>query len=73
MTDLKPLTSLMASLMIEVMRRHMAIEILSKALQRKPTVLEILYYENELWRWELSRWYQNRLNIYQVIHDLIWG
>lgn len=73
MTELKQLVNLMASLMIEVMRQHMVVETLRKALQRKPAALEILYYENELWRWELSQWQQERLNIYQKIHDLVWG
>ena len=73
MTDLKPLKNLMASVMIEAMRRHMAVETLRKALQRRPTALEILYYENELWERELSQWQQDRLKTYQKIHDLVWG
>ena len=73
MTDLKPLTNLMASVMIEVMRQRMAVETLRKALQREPTSLEIMYYENELWLCELIRWEQRRLETYQKVHDSVWG
>ena len=69
MTDLKPLTNSMVTSMMGGMVRYL----LRNVLQRELTVWEILYCECELWLWGLLRWYQERLNTYQVIHDLIWG
>ena len=69
MTDLKPLTNSMVTSMMRGMVRYL----LRNVLQRELTVLEILYCECELWLWNFFRWYQERLNTYQVIHDLAWG
>jgi len=69
MTDLKPLTNLMVTSVVGWMARYL----LRNALRREPTIFEVMYYDCELWLKELSQRQQERMKIYQTIHDLAWG
>ena len=67
------LIPLMLAVMVATMKRHMLIAILKDELGRAPTPAELCYYENELWLWELNRWWQDRVAAYKKIDRLVWG
>jgi hypothetical protein len=56
----------------EMVVRHEAAT-LKDVLGREPTWLELLCYENELWRWGLDQWWRDRQQGYWKIHDFVWG
>ena len=70
--NVKELTGLMVPMMVAAMQRCMEIAALRDLLGRDPMETELVYYENQLWLRELTRWRQDRGTALQKIYSLVW-
>jgi len=71
--DSSEIFRLLLPLMVDLVRQNMELFTLRQLLNRAPTPGELMYYENQLWRRNLNRWWQDRQNAYRKIFNFVWG
>jgi hypothetical protein len=73
MDDTAQLISLITPSITDVVKRHMAVRILTLLFQRYPTNLEVIYYLGQLLLRELDRQHENWESSFDKIGRLVWG